>query len=364
MSWTFCGRGWIAAAAVAAWGIGLAVGCNGGGGSSGGGGNGSGSGDAPPAFVSIGTAPVGGSFYNVGSALADALNENSDVGGWRNVTAESTGGSLENLRRLDSDEIQLGMSNSSITYFAVRGEGGFDKQYEVRSVMTLHPLIAMFVTKQGSGIEKIADLKGKRVVVGPEGAGFEYFIRPILEAHGVTYQDFEPVYAGMQTSVGYLQDESVAATFLGGGLRAPAITSAASTMDIVLVPFDPDVRTELVERYPFYQPVTVPAETYRGQEADFAGLNVGSAHLICRADAEEEFVYRAAKLIYESRETLAEKHAALQHVKAENVVRQTGTEFHPGAIRYYREAGIWQGESGEPRSKNGSEPSDPRPPQE
>lgn len=360
----------IAITLAAALGMGLVAGCNGGGDDGGGGGtgsesgNGSGAGKAVPAFVSIGTAPVGGSFYNVGSALADALNQHAKEGGWRNVTAESTGGSLENLRRLDSNEIQLGLSNSSITYFAVRGEGGFDKKYNVRSVMTLHPLIAMFVTKQGSGIQKIADLKGKRVVVGPEGAGFEYFIRPILEAHGVTYKDFEPVYAGMQTSVGYLQDESVAATFLGGGLRAPAITSAASSMHIFLVPFDPNARTKLTETYPFYQPITVPAGTYRGQDADFAGLNVGSAHLICRADADDEFVYRVAKLIYESRESLAEKHAALQHVNAEDVVRQTGTEFHPGAIRYYREIGIWNAASGEPKAENGSQPSAPRSSQE
>lgn len=312
-------------------------------GCSGGGGSGRDGGGAGNEFVSIGTAPVGGSFYNVGSALADALNQHGDEAGWRNVTAEATGGSLENLRRLSSGEIQLGLSNSSITYFAVRGEGDFDRQYDVKAVMTLHPLVAMFVTREDSGVDRIADLKGKRVVVGPEGAGFEHFIGPILNAHEVTYEDFDPVYAGMQSSVGYLQDESVAATFLGGGLKAGSITSAASSMDIALVPFDEEARAELIETYPFYQPVTVPAGTYRGQEEDFAGLNVGSAHLLVRSDSPEEFVYRVTKILYEARETLAESNAQAQHINAENVVRNTGTEFHPGAIRYYREIGIWPG---------------------
>lgn len=296
---------------------------------------------ATPRFVSLGTAPVGGAFYNVGAALAHALNEGKQVGGWRQATAESTGGSLENFRRLDSGDIQIGMANSSITYFAVRGEGGFEKQYELRSMMTLFPLVAMFVTKQGSGVTTIADLNGKRVAVGPEGAGFEYFVRPILETHGVSYDDLDRTYAGMQQSVGYLQDESVSAAFLGGGLRSPAITSAASTMDVFLVPYGAAERAKLVDTYPSFGEVEVPADTYKGQEEPYAGLNVGSAHLLVRSDADEDFVYHVTKVIYEGREKIAETHGAAKAINAKNVVRNTGTEFHAGAIRYYEEIGIW-----------------------
>ncbi|MCH8923388.1 MAG: hypothetical protein IIA67_09615, partial [Planctomycetes bacterium] len=103
-----------------------------------------------PQYLSLGTARPGGAFYNVGAAIGNVLDEGSETGGWRKVTAESTDGSLENFRRLDSGELQLAMANSSITYFAVRGEGGFEKKYDVKSVMTLFPLIGMFVTKEGS----------------------------------------------------------------------------------------------------------------------------------------------------------------------------------------------------------------------
>ena len=144
-------------------------------------------------FVSLGTAQIGGAFYSVGAAISEALNEGKEIGGWRKSTAEETGGSLHNYRLLESGDIQIGMANSSISYFAVRGEGGFDKKYEVKSIMTMFPLIGMFVTKQDSSIGSIADMKGKRIVVGPEGAGFEYFLRPILEAHGVSYADFDPM---------------------------------------------------------------------------------------------------------------------------------------------------------------------------
>jgi TRAP transporter TAXI family solute receptor len=312
-----------------------------------------------PRFISIGTAPLGGTFYQVGAGISDALTAGKEAGGWRQSTAESTGGSLENFRRLDSEDIQIGMANSSITYFAVRGEGGFETKHDVKTIMTMFPLVAMFVTKEGTGVESIADLQGKRVCVGPEGAGFEYFIGPIVEAHGVKYDDFDPVYAGMQTSVGYLQDESVAATFLGGGLRSQAITSAASTMPIKLVPYGASERQGLIDKYPSFVPVVVPGGTYKGQEEPFDALNVGSAHLLVRSDANEEFVYRATGTIYEAREKLAETHAAAKAINPKNVIKHVGTDFHPGAIRYYKEIGIWPaGEEAEETATDAS-PAEP-----
>jgi len=321
----------------------VAAGCGRGGSGAGGDSSGSdnGNGGTSNSFVSIGTAPQGGVFYTVGAAVGDVLAQHRADTGWRGVTAESTGGTLENLRLLDSGDIQIGMANSTITYFAVKGEGGFEKSHDVKSVMTLFPLIATFVTKEDSGIRTIEDLKDKRVVVGPEGAGFEYFIRPILEAHGLTYHDFEGRTANMAQSVGFLQDGSVDATFIGGGLKAPAITNADSTMDIFLVPYGEEQRQKLVENLPSFSKATIPAGTYRTHTEAFEGLNVGSAHLIVRGDADEDFVYSITKIIWENRATIAEKHAAARAISEKNVVRETGTAFHPGAVRYYSEAGIW-----------------------
>ncbi len=313
-------------------------------------------------FISIGTAPQGGLFNLFGNTAQAVLDSNKSEFGWRGVTAETTGGSLENLRLLDSDQIQLGLANSTITFFAVNGEGGFEKKYEVKSIMTLFPLIAMFVTKADSGIDSIAGLKGKRVVVGPEGAGFEYFIRPILEEHGIKFgkdksdSDFEPVNTGMISSVGQLQDGSVHATFLGGGIKSPAISNADSVMDIRLIPFDPANRTALIERLPSFTAATIPAETYGGQDEAFAGINVGSAQILVRSDADEQFVYNVTKLLYENLGKMAETVAAVKAVNAGNVSRDTGVDFHPGAIKFYEELA---GETTtEPAKETGQEAAD------
>jgi len=312
----------------------------------GGGGDATQSQTAGPRFLSMGTAPPGGAFFVVGGAVAEVLNE-SGPAGWQ-VTAEATKGTLENIRRLARGEIDLAVANSAITYFAVRGEpeGEWEQPFEMRSLMTLAPNVAMFVTQRSSGIQKLADLKGHRVVVGVAGAGFEFFVRPLLAAHGVGYDDFTPVYNTQSGAVDLLSDGSAAAAFLGGAVPTASITQAASSGDVLLIPFDPAAREKLIADYPFFRPATIPAGTYRGQDEDYAGLDVGSMHLIVSADQDEALVYELAKTIWEHREAVVAKHPAGRAINAKNAVRDTGTPFHPGAIRYYREIGIWPEASG------------------
>ena len=313
---------------------GMLAACGGGGGGEGG--------DSAPArqFLSMGTAPPGGAFFVVGSALAEVVNETGADFGY-NVTAEATSGSQENIRRLASGELDFALSNAAITYFAVRGSEGWDRAYEVQSIMTLAPNVALFVTQAGSGISAIDDLRGRRVTVGPAGAGFEYFVGPLLEAHGVTYDDFSPLNATQQAAVDMLTDGSADATFLGGAVPTASITQAAASMELTFIPFGDAEKQGLIDEYLFFRPATIPADTYRGQAQPFDGLDVGSMHFIASASASADLIYNVTKLLYENQPLVVEKHAAGRAINANNVVRDTGTEFHPGAIRYYQEAGIW-----------------------
>lgn len=296
-------------------------------------------------FLSIGTAPTGGAFYVVGNAIAEAVNNNTGGLPWR-VSSESTKGTQENIRRLDKGELDFALANAAISYFAVRGEGAWEKEYALRSVMTLAPNVALFVTPKSSGIKRISDLKGQRVVVGPAGAGFEYFIKPILSEHGITYDDFTPLNSTQTGAVDMLADGSAAAAFLGGAVPTASITQASASQEIFFVPFDQEARQKLIEDYPFFFPATIPAGTYRGQEQPFEGLNVGSMHLVTDASVPEETVYQFTKILYENRQAVVKGHPAGKAINAKNVIRDTGTPFHPGAIRYYKEIGIWTQDAG------------------
>ena len=291
-------------------------------------------------FVSLGTAPPGGAFFVVGSALAEVVNETGREFGY-SVTAEATSGSQENIRRLLSGELDFSLSNAAITYFAVRGAEGWERAYPVQSVMTLAPNVALFVSRADSGVDSLSDLTGRRVTVGVPGAGFQYFVGPLLEAHGVTYDDFSPLEATQQAAVDMLTDGSADAVFLGGAVPTASITQAAASMDITFLPFGALEKQSLIDEYIFFRPATIPADTYRNQTEPFEGLDVGSMHVITSTGASEDLVYNFTKLLYENRELVVEKHAAGRAINPNNVVRDTGTEFHPGAIRFYREIGLW-----------------------
>lgn len=291
-------------------------------------------------FLSVGTAPPGGAFFVVGGALTEVLNEKKGGEGW-SVTAEATMGSQENIRRLAGGELDFAVSNAAVTYFAVRGEGDWDRPYEMRNVMRLAPNVAYFITPVNSGVKTIADFRGKRIVVGPAGAGMEAFIKPLLAAHGISYSDFTPLYATQAGAVDMLADGSAAAAFLGGAVPTASITQACASQEIHFIPFDAAAREKLIRDYPFFEPAKIPGGTYPGHEEDFEAMNVGSMHFITSASKDEELVYEVTKAIYENRESVTAKHPAGKAINPKNAPRSNGTEFHPGAIRFYREIGIW-----------------------
>ena len=293
-----------------------------------------------PKYLSVGTAPPGGAFFVVGSAIAKVVSENQENRTWI-VSAEATKGTQENIRRLSKGELEFALANAAISYFAVRGEGKWKQKHAIHTVMTLAPNVALFITPKRSAVKDILDLKGKRVVVGPAGAGFEYFLEPILAAHGVTYKDFTPLHNTQSGAVDMLADGSAAAAFLGGAVPTASILQACTSQDIFFIPFKEAAKQRLFDDYPFFNAAAIPAATYRNQSEPFEGMNVGAMQLITSADEDEKTVYRFTKILYEHQADVAEIHPAGKAINEKNVVKDTGTPFHPGAIRFYKEIGIW-----------------------
>ena len=297
-------------------------------------------------FVTIGTAPDGGAFAPVGNAITNVVDTNKGDLNWT-VSAQGTKGTQENIRKLEAGELEFAMSNAGIAYFAARGEGAWDKEYGVRSVATLAPNVGIFVTTKGSGITKIADLKGKSVVLGPAGAGFDYFLKPLLEAHGVSYDDLKVRNGNYFEAGDDLSDGKADAAFMGGAIPIPAVAQLCQNQDVVFIELDDDA-PEKLSKYPFYFPVPVPADAYSDLEADMVGLNVGNMQLITHEKVPDDVVYNFTKIMYENRESVAEKHPAGKALNPKNAAKQTGVPFHPGAIKFYKEIGIWPEEETSP----------------
>ncbi|MEM7473942.1 MAG: TAXI family TRAP transporter solute-binding subunit [Planctomycetota bacterium] len=309
-------------------------GCDSKGGSDAGGGSGGGR-----TFVTLGTAAPGGAFAPVGNAVANVVEANKGDLNWR-VSTKGTKGTQENIRKLEAGELQFAMSNAGIAYFATRGEGAWDKEYKVRSVATLAPNVGVFVTTESSGIKTMADLKDKQVVLGPAGAGFDYFLNPLLAAHGLNDGDIKVQNGNYFEAGDMIADGKADAAFMGGAIPIPAVTQLCSTQDVSFIPLDAEV-SEKLKDYPFYFSVPVPANSYSDLNEDLMGLNVGNMQLITHESVSEDVVYNFTKILFENRESVAEKHPAGKALNPKNAVRDTGVPFHPGAIKFYKEAGIW-----------------------
>ena len=294
-------------------------------------------------FISIGTAPTGGAFDAVGRGISSAVDAGKGDNNWV-VSATATKGTQENIRRLESGDIQFGMGNAAIAYFAVRGEGAWEKPHDLRAVATIAPNIGIFITQKSSGIKTIADLKGQRVVLGPAGVGFDYFLRPLFEAHGVKYEEVKELNSTYTGTVDLLADGNADAAFMGGAIPIPAVTQACASQDIAFIPFDAAALESLPGKYPFYFSKTVPADTYSDLETDLEGINVGNMQLLTHASVDEDLVYNFTKILYENRDAVAQAHPAGKAINPKNVIKDTGTPFHPGAIKAYKEIGIWPAE--------------------
>lgn len=290
-------------------------------------------------FVTIGTAPAGGAFAPVGNAIAGVVDAHKGDLNWV-VKPQGTKGTQENIRMLEAGEIEFGMANAAISYFATKGEGDWEKAMDIRAVATIAPNVGVFVTTKSTGIATIADLKGKRVVLGPAGAGFDYFLKPLLEAHGVSYDDMTVLNGNYITAVDMIADGKADASFMGGAIPIPAVVQLCASQDVVFLELDPGVEDKL-QQYPFYSSLPIKAGVYDDLDKEIVGINVGNMQLITHASVPEDVVYNLTKLMYEHRAEVVEKHPAAKAINPQNATRNTGTPFHPGAIKFYKEAGIW-----------------------
>ena len=294
-------------------------------------------GTAVPPRIQIATASLGGSYFPVGTAIAQVLTDNLEG---VVATAENTSGSNQNIRLLDTDQVHFGMANVAITYSAVRGAGEFEKAFPVEAAISLQSSVAVVVVLADSGITTMQDLAGKRVTTGPAGGGWQYFVEPILSGHGVEWDDFQAIYEGQANAMELLKDGTVDAVVVGGTVPHTTITAATATHDVKILEFDDASLDRINAGSPFIQKVTIPAGTYEGQDDDLLVADSGTAQLLVRTDADPDLVYLITKTIYEDRDIIAQAHPAGREITPERAAMDIGVPYHEGSLRYFSEIGI------------------------
>jgi TRAP transporter TAXI family solute receptor len=196
------------------------------------------------------------------------------------------------------------------------------------------------ITLADSGIGEVAQIKGKRVVVGSPGSGTEVKARMILQAMGLTYKDFTPEFLSFDEGTEALQDGIVNAAFLGVATPAPAVMNLALNKSIKLIPFSNAEVSKVAGIYPFLFREVIPAGTYKGVDKDTQTVAVQTL-VVCRPDLPDEVVYRFVKAVFEHKDELNGIHNAFKATTLANAT-PTIVPIHPGAKKYFEEMRVYR----------------------
>jgi hypothetical protein len=299
---------------------------------------------APTVRLSIVTGTTGGVYFPLGGGLAQLISRHIP-----NVqaTAEVTPASADNIRLIDrrpADTIGFVLADTAVDAPAAAGPFRTNPGKPI-PIQTLTPIYNNFnhlVTVDGSGISTVADIKGKRVSVGPPGSGTEVTALRFLEAAGLDPErDFRRERLGPAESADAMKDRRLDAFFWSGGLPTPSVLDLATTpgIRIRLVPLD-GLLPALQRKYgALYFRAVILKDYYPGSPANIPTVGVANL-VIAHRDFDANLAYQITKLIYERRGDLALVHKEATNITLIGVRGRSPLPFHPGAIRYFRERGI------------------------
>jgi TRAP transporter TAXI family solute receptor len=287
--------------------------------------------------VRMATGGSTGTYYAFGSAVAQILTEKTGI----QVTIQSTGASKANIQLIDAGEVEIAIVQNDVMDYAWRGVDLFngEKTNSFNAMAALYAEVCQVVASPSSGIKTIADLKGKNVSVGDAGSGVEFNARQILEAYGISFNDIGKQNLSFGASADALRDNKIDAFFCVAGAPTPAIVDLATNREIIILEIDLAHAAPLMEDYPFYTQFPVPAGSYKGQDSDVMTLAV-KATLIVSNKVSEDTVYKLTKNIFENKASIEAAHAKGRELSPAYAVDGISVPFHPGAAKYFREAGV------------------------
>jgi uncharacterized protein len=295
-------------------------------------------------FITIGTGGVTGVYYPAGGAICRLINAGRNEHGIR-CSVEATGGSVYNVNTMRQGELDFGVVQSDIQHNALEGLGEeFEGQgpfEDLRAVFALHPEPFTLLARADSGIETFDDLKGKRVNVSDPGSGSRATFGVLMEVKGWTMDDFalaSELKSAEQSQA--LSDNNVDAIAFIVGHPNGSIQEATTTTDARLISVSGPEVDALVEENPYYSKVVIPGGMYPGNPDDTETFGVG-ATLVTTADMSDEAVYELVKAVFENFEDFKKLHPAFAQLeKAEMTSAGLSAPLHPGAEKYYKEAGL------------------------
>jgi uncharacterized protein len=289
-------------------------------------------------FFRIGTGGTGGTYYPVGGLIANSITSDK-----LNASAVATNGSVANVNAIVGGASESGFSQADVASWAYTGTGiweGRGKVEELRAIANLYPETVHVVVKKGLGVKTIADLKGKRVSIDEPGSGSIINARSILTAFGLGNNDYRAEFLKAAPSMDKIKDGSLDAFFMTTGYPAGALSEMAATHGFDLLAIEGPLAADLKKRFTFFADDVIPDGVYK----DVKGVNtlaVG-AQWVTSAKIDADLVYEVTKGLWsdKTRSALDSGHAKGKAIQRATALLGLGIPLHPGAERFYREAGL------------------------
>jgi TRAP transporter TAXI family solute receptor len=291
--------------------------------------------------LSIATGGTGGVYYPLGGGIANVLSRS--VPGMQ-ATAEVTGGSVANLQLIGTGKPYLALTQADAALDALRGQDKFKgKPVPVRTLMVMYPNRMHVVSVEGTGVNTMADLKGKRVSTGSPGSATEVFAFRVIEAAGLHHdKDMRRERLGVAESVSALKDRKIDAFFWVGGLPTAAVTDLGATPGVKIKLIDhANLVPTMAKKYGnIYVEDVIPKGTYPGQTTDNRQSTVLNL-LVAHENMSEQTAYNVLKAVFDNRKELITVHREAENFKLENQKEAASPlPWHPGALKYYKEQGV------------------------
>ena len=281
------------------------------------------------------TGPQGGSWYPLGGAIAN-IGEKAGL-----KLQVLPGAGIANVKAIQGGKADLGFANSISTVDGVAGRAPFtEKATNVCNVATLYPQYFQVVANADSGVNSLADLKGKGLAVQPKGNTAEFISQQALEVYGMKYDDMGRVsYVSYTDAVSLMKDNNAQAFTLGTTVPASAIMDLASARDIKLISIPDDKFQAMRKLNPGYTKLVIPAGSYPKQTADVQTIGYAT-HVIARCDLDADAVYKVLKGMVDNKGDLAAIAKAMAGTTPKMMAEDIGVPLHKGAEKFYKEAGV------------------------
>lgn len=291
--------------------------------------------------LSIATGGTGGVYYPTGGAYAELVNEHLE--GYT-AAAEVTGASVENAGLIARGDSDIALALADTVYQAYTGTGNFGGDGQppqlpnLRALGVAYPNAVQLVTLEGSGIESLADLAGKRVSVGAPGSGTEVSAQTILEANGVTYDDIDEQRLNFNETASALRDGQIDAGFWSVGPPTSSILDLATTRDIELVQIVGEELENGLAASDVFAPYTIRAGTYPGVDEDVSTIGTPNVILV-RAEMDDELAYGFLEALYANIDDVIAVHPSANDTTPELALSASPIPLHAAAVQYYQDQG-------------------------